>query len=311
LLEEYYSATNVAPGEAFVQLPPNSAAAKDLGLPGGLQPEKSTNLSVGAVFRPISKLTATLDLYQILVTNRIVGSGSVFGEYLGDTWSPAVNNAIAANGSAGAVAGAAFTGVNVFTNGFDTRTRGADLTLEFPAEYDWGKIDWSLNATYNSTVVTRIPGTPASVVGGIHDQSFFTPDIVSDLETASPRFVLNLGGLWTYDKFSVNLREIVYGASSEQGGDNGFTNGVTTVYYKTTIGVSPITDLDLGYQATQHLRIGIGANNLFNRYPNRENSTLIGLFDKNLFFAGVEKYPDFSAFGTDGGFYYIKATYTF
>jgi iron complex outermembrane recepter protein len=222
-----------------------------------------------------------------------------------------VNNAIAANGSASAVAGAAFTGVKVFTNGFDTRTRGADLTFDFPAEYTWGKVDWSVGATYNSTLVTRVPGTPASVVGGIHNQSFFTPDIISDLETASPKFVLNLGGLWTYDKLSVNLREIIYGASAEQGSDYGITNGVSTVYYKTTIGVSPITNLDLGYQATQHLKLGIGAINLFNRYPNGMNSTLLGLFDKNQFFAGVEKYPDFSAYGTNGGFYYIKATYTF
>ena len=52
LAEAYYSATNVGPTTAFVQMPPNAPATALLGLGAGLQPEKSTNYSVGFVFRP-------------------------------------------------------------------------------------------------------------------------------------------------------------------------------------------------------------------------------------------------------------------
>ncbi len=316
LLEEYYSATNVSPGTAVVQLPPNSAAAKDLGLPGGLQPEKSTNLSLGAVFRPLPQLTATLDLYQILVTNRIFGSSSVVGTSGGTVWSEAVNDAIAANGSAGAVAGAAYSGVSTYLNGIDTRTRGADLVFDLPVDYAWGSVNWSLGATYNDTVVTRVPGTPAQVAGGIHNQVFFQADILSELQTVSPKYVVNLGGLWTLGKYSVNLHEALYGTSSLLQGDYGQTNGVTTEYYRTTLGVTPITDLDLGFQATSHLKFDLGAINLLNRYPNRVNGSYIAALTTPAAVTsygniGVSKYANFSPFGANGGFYYVKAAFSF
>ena len=78
LAEEYYSATNVSPTSAIVQLPANSAAAKLLGF-HNLRPEKSTNFSFGAVFRPAPRLTLTVDAYQIRIRDRILGSGTVFG----------------------------------------------------------------------------------------------------------------------------------------------------------------------------------------------------------------------------------------
>ena len=46
LAEEFYTAVNVSPTTATVQLPANSAAAKLLGLPN-LKPESSTSYSVG------------------------------------------------------------------------------------------------------------------------------------------------------------------------------------------------------------------------------------------------------------------------
>src|SRR6185369_14199384 len=97
LAEEFYSATNVSPTSAFVELPPNSPAAALVGV-NGLKPEKSTNFSVGFVAHPGYGITATLDLYQIKVEDRVVGSGSLFG--LGGTVNlPAVRAAILANGN--------------------------------------------------------------------------------------------------------------------------------------------------------------------------------------------------------------------
>ena len=59
LAESFYSATNVSPTSAFVQLPANSAAAKLIGF-NNLKPEKSTNFSVGTVVRPMPALTFTM-----------------------------------------------------------------------------------------------------------------------------------------------------------------------------------------------------------------------------------------------------------
>lgn len=47
------------------------------------------------------------------------------------------------------------------------------------------------------------------------------------------------------------------------------------LYYKSTIGVTAVTDLGLGYQAGNDLQLSAGATNLFNRYPTQINGTLL------------------------------------
>jgi iron complex outermembrane recepter protein len=173
LAEEYYSSTNVGPLTAYVQLPPNSAAGRLLGLGNGLQPEKSVDFSLGFVWRPVEHMSVTLDLYQIAIDNRIVGSGNVQGQVNGVPTAAyaGVNAAIAAysHGSDVIDPGILGTcppgpnativcgsyGINVFANGIDTRTDGADLVFNFPYDYGFGKIVWSVGATYNKTSKSR------------------------------------------------------------------------------------------------------------------------------------------------------------
>jgi iron complex outermembrane receptor protein len=301
LAEEFYSATNVGPTTAFVQLPPNAPAAQLVGI-NGLKPEKSHNLSLGVVMRPTDKLTATLDAYQITIDDRIVGSGSLFGSG-GALNSPAVIAAIAANGNVLdplVAAGGGQTGITLFSNGLNTRTRGADLVVTYPTEYRFGRIDWSMAANYNETKVTDIAPTPAQLA----PQLFFDATAISDLEDASPKYRTVLGAYWSLDRFSVNLRETVYGPASR------LTTRTGAVYYETRIGVTPITDLELAY-ATETMKFSVGANNLFNRYPNGTNEALLAEYWANNSNSAVGIYPSFSPFGINGGYYYVKANFSF
>ena len=313
LAEEYYSATNVTSNTAFVQLPPDSPGGRLLGLGNGLQAEHSVNLSLGLVWRPTPGVNATLDLYQISITNRIVGSGNLYGTINGvlQPSAPAVNAAIAANGNTldPDVVAHGTTGVAIFSNGIDTRTHGADLVFNFPNDYTFGHIDWSVGAEFNQTVITKVPGTPATLAG----LSLYNATALSDLATASPRYVANLGALWTYRKASVNLVEKIYGPASEWENDNADNPTNSPQYFRTDVGVTAITNLDLGYQLASDLKLDVGALNLFDRYPNKLNGVLRSHFD-NLAYndnMGVQQYPSFSPYGIDGGFYYVRATFTF
>jgi iron complex outermembrane receptor protein len=311
LAEEYYSTTNVGPKTAFVQLPPNAPAAAILGLGNGLQPEKSVNYSIGFVFRPLPNLTATLDLYQTNIRNRIVGSGTIYSTINGTEVSPVVTQAIVANGNQ-LDPGVTTTGVNIFTNGVSTRTRGADFSLDYPVDYEfggvnYGRVDWSVGATYNQTSVTSVRASPSQLGG----QALFDQTALSDLTTAAPKYVVNLGALWTKGKYSVNLVEKVYGPSEEQDSDFGDNNNGDVEYFKTKVGLTPITNLDLGYQATKELKFNVGAINLFNQYPDQVNGTLLQHYRENDDNSAVQIYPSFSPFGINGGFYYVKATYSF
>jgi iron complex outermembrane receptor protein len=314
LAEEFYSATNVGPSTAFIQLPPNSPAAAVLGLGDGLRPEKSVNFSGGLVWRPFPRMSATLDLYQITITNRIVGTGNIAGQINGQPTasSAAVNAAIAAyshgtnlidpdvltNGS---------TGINIFANGIDTRTDGADLMFDFPVDFSFGKVNWSIGATYNNTSITNPGRTPPQLAGNV----LYNVQAYSDLTTATPRYVINLGALLTMERLTVNVVEKIYGQSSDYESDDGDNPTSTFEFFKNTIGVTPITNLDVGYQFTDHLSFSAGAINLFNRFPSKLNANILSRENAAVDVAATVQYPIFSPFGINGGFYYVNAAYRF
>ena len=308
LAEEYYSATNVSPTSAFVQLPPNSAAAELVGV-DGLDAEKSRNFSVGFVAHPGYGITATLDLYQINIRDRIVGSGSLFGSG-GDQNIDAVKQAILANGNV-LDPTVTQTGINIFTNGLNTRTRGAEFVLTSSSDFDaFGSVQWSLTANYNKTKVTKIADPPPELAGA----SLFDLTAIDNLETASPKYRVVAGALWTLGRLQVNLKESLYGPSSRHDSRTGCsldTGATSPTCFKTTIKTALLTDLEISYKILDSTKITIGANNLFNYYPDRLNYNYRYTFLKANSNGYVTQYPTFSSFGINGGYYYAKLAYTF
>jgi iron complex outermembrane recepter protein len=313
LAEEYYSSTNVIVNQAYVQLPPDSAGGKLVGLGNGLQPEHSVNFSIGMVWRPLPGVIGTLDLYRINVTNRIVDTGDLYGTLNGvlQPAAPAINAAIEANGNQldPSVVATGTTGINIFANGIDTSTRGADLVLNFPRDYAFGRVNWSVGMTYNRTYITKVPATPTELTG----QLLYNATALSDLSEASPQYVMNLGALWTFRKLAINLEEQIYGKTSEWENDDGDNPLNTPEYFESSIGVTPITNLDVSYRLTYHLTLSVGALNLLDRYPDKYNATLLAHYDSFTYgdTLGVFQYPMFSPFGIDGGYYYVRGTLSF
>ena len=310
LAEEYYSATNVAPTFAVVQLPANSAAAKDIGFQN-LKPEKSTNYSVGFVAHPIDHLQVTLDAYEIDITNRIVATGTLLGQVGSTVVSQNVLDAIAAHGNKLDPTGLSYVGVSIFTNAADTRTRGAELTATYASDFgDLGHVDWSVGFNYNETTVTKQAPLPAAVANPAFGQTtILGPTALSELTTATPKEKVVLGAYYTHSKWSVNLRESIYGPTSEVVSTDGTgNNGV-----KETIGTTAITDLDIGYSVTSAIKINIGANNLFDtRPPNTPNVADGSGGVRPADGSNVYNAPlTFSPFGINGGYYYGRVTYTF
>ena len=299
LAESYYSATNVGPRTAFVQLPPNSPGARLVGV-NGLRPEASTNVSAGLVLNPASNVSVTLDAYQITIRDRIVGSGSLYGSG-GAVNSPAVTAAIIANGNV-LDPSVVQTGINIFSNAINTRTRGLEFVSTLNSNYGAnGRVDWSLAANYNKTQVIKINQAPTE----LQPQTLLDKTAISDIETASPRVRVNLGALWKIGNWTVNLRENFYGKSSELQSSDGAT------YYETEVKPTGITDLEVSYQLNKAWTVSVGANNLFNQYPDHVNGALLAEQRANLDNAAVTVYPSFSPFGINGGYYYARVGFKF
>ncbi|HZV64605.1 MAG TPA: TonB-dependent receptor, partial [Telluria sp.] len=298
MAEQYYSATNVSPTTAFVQLAPNSAGAALVGV-NGLKPEQSTNYSIGLVLHPMPKMSLTFDAYQIAIRDRIVGSGALFGSG-GAVNSAAVVAAIKANGNV-LDPTVNTTGINIFSNAVNTRSRGLEAVLSYASKYDIGRVDWSASGSYSTTVVTKVNQAPTQLL----PQTLLDKTAISDLEDAAPKFRVNLGALWKSGQWTVSLRESIYGPSSEYGTEDGGE------YFKTRIATKALTDLEVSLQLTKSVTVSIGANNLFNQYPNMVSSGLLTAQRAALDNAAVTIYPSFSPIGINGGYYYGRVNYTF
>jgi len=321
LEEEYYSGTNVSPYSADVVLPPNSNAATVAGF-GPLKPEKSENYSVGFVLHPMDRLQITADFYEINIQDRILESGFIYNTITPAGAGAPVQLVQAGNPGANVAAGAAiaakgvtldsglsYTGISLFANAANTQTQGAEVTASYASDFEeFGHVDWTLGFNYNATTLQSVKDLPASeqvsqMIGTpaylFTQKSFLTKNAASALTTANPKEKVILQADWHLDKFSVNLRETVYGPTSQYSANN-------TVDQQ--IGTTAITDLDVGYKVTKQIKIDLGANDLFNTLPplaaHNATKPLGGGVVYNVPYA-------FSPWGTDGGYYYARVTYNF
>jgi len=307
--EEYYSGTNVSPTSIDVQLPPNSAAANAYGIPA-LKPETSTNISVGFVAHPIARMQITLDAYQIQIDDRILVSGFLYGtNTVGGDYtliSQNVLDAIQARGVTlppsapyGTPPGLnqlSYAGVSVFANAANTRTRGIELTGNYASDFgDYGHVDWTLGLSYNHTAITAIAALPTALQNPAYGQTtYLTPTALTGITTAVPEEKVIMQGYYSLHKFSLNLRETIYGGTSQYSANN-------TEYYQ--IGATGITDIDIGYKITDYLKIDVGANNLFDVIPPTGDPAGGG----HVFHVPYA----FAPWGGNGGYYYTRATVTF
>jgi iron complex outermembrane receptor protein len=312
LAEEYYSATNVSPSSASVQLPANSAAAQAAGF-SKLKPEKSVNLSIGFVAHPIKRLQVTADAYQIDIRDRIVGSGFLLGWYGSTQVSKAVNDAIGAHGNT-LESGLSYSGITIFTNGANTRTRGVEVTATYASDFgDLGHVDWSVGFNYNENTITRLAALPAAVTNAAFGQtSLLSPTAISALTTATPREKAVFDADYSRGRLSVNLREAVYGPTSEVVSTSG--TGVGGIVER--IGITPITDLDVGFRVTDNLKLDIGAYDLFDQKPPSRptvaNTGSSGAAIRPADGGNVLDAPiQFSPWGINGGYYYGRVTISF
>ena len=153
---------------------------------------------------------------------------------------------------------------------------------------------------YNETTLQKVIELPAVVQNVSYPQvSFLNKTAASALTTANPKEKVILQANWSLDRFSVNLRETVYGPAAQWSADNSYYEKINT---------TAITDLDVAYKFSKHLKLDVGANNLFDTLPPHPPNPA----DKPVGGGRVYNVPyAFAAWGGNGGYYYGRFTYTF
>jgi iron complex outermembrane receptor protein len=307
LAEQYFSTTqnttavvNGIPSVEQVKfLPANSALAEALGAKP-LTPEKSLNYSGGVTFQPAPRLLATLDVYRIDISDRIVKSSTLTGAPIAVILTP--------------LGFSSLSSAQYFTNAVDTRTDGADFVLDYEQPLGGaGTLRWSAAYSGNRTVIRCIKPNPGVLSGFGAAFQLFGPLAQRQLTDSTPKDRIALGADWSLSKWRVHAVETRYGSYLEP-----LTNTLDGHF-----AARWITDLDLTYELTARLALSIGANNLLNVYPQRQSRAFIlaESTDTTLTSApgykadpaaygiptsGDDIYGTNSPFGLNGGFYYAR-----
>ncbi|EKE69588.1 TonB-dependent receptor plug domain-containing protein [Gallaecimonas xiamenensis] len=255
----------------------SSPLAREFGI-SDLKKETSTDISLGLVASPMDGLNITVDAYQIKIDDRIVLSEAISG-------GNATIDQLLADNRLGAA--------QFFTNAIDTTTKGVDLVAAYTLDLAGGD-RWGLNLAF-SWVDTE--------VDAVHSSSSLIPAdmLYSDtqrlrIEEGQPGETATLSSNYSTGDWDFNLAFHYYGEVS----GSAFTG------MKKTWSSQWLTDLYVRYHFTDSLALTVGANNLFDQYPDDWGAEG-DIFAQAGFQYGWETLP----FGINGGYYYGRLNWTF
>jgi iron complex outermembrane receptor protein len=254
-----------------------------------LRPEKATNLSVGAVLRG-GGFDLSIDAYQIRIRDQIALSENLSGA--------AVTQTLLNNGIGSVTAG------RFFLNGIRSRTKGIDVVAHYRTKSDnIGTFDFTAAANLNDVKVTSAPA-PVTITAVIPNTGgttvsqtlpIFSRQRIISFEQGTPRTKL-VGTIdWSLDKFGVTARGSYYGDVT-QPSSNGFAEDDIHT------GRHTIFDLEARYQFVHNVNLAIGANNVFDTYP--DAVPLTSSRGTTLNSTGLVGFPYYSPFGFNGRFIY-------
>jgi len=223
-----------------------------------LKEETSNSISVGLTGK-FGNLSATIDAYQINIDDRIVYSGS-----FGDGNDAELTNIFIA---------AEATSARFFVNAIDTKSTGLDIVISHQANL-WGNsiLKNNLSATFSKTEVRNI-FIPKKIENAGLSSHFFDGQEEAFLTLAQPRTKLNISNLITIGSWNILLRNVYFGKVIDPDDFNGDIRVAgASVSDDAIYGGKIITDLTFTKNINDKLNISIGANNLFDIYPDENRS---------------------------------------
>ena len=268
-----------------------------------LRPEKALNFSGGIVLDPFAGFNLTADYYNIRIRDRVTLTENLTGT--------TVVNLLNAAGISNV------TSARFFINGVDTRTQGVDVvgTYRVP-DFGFGKVVLTAGYNYNETKIIKRAILP-SVIG----LPLFGRQESYRLTDGQPKSKINLSADVDYGVIGANIRANRYGSvlsAANTGGTVASNGAVTLAAFGTQPGdikLTPkwITDVEVRVHPIQQVTLAVGANNVFDVYPDRlpianPVANAGNGFTPNSYFL---PYSSLSPFGFNGRFLYGRVAFDF
>ncbi len=285
LQQQFFTSTSaVLTNGAIVEtgtFPSTSAVGAALG-GKPLQPERARNLSAGFVVRS-GGFDLSVDAYQIKIRNQIALSENLSGAV--------VIGRLRDEGITSVTAG------RYFLNGIRSTTKGIDVVAHYrKATTSAGTFDLTAATNINDIKVTRAPA-PATITSsaGTTTLPIFSRQRIVSFEQGTPREKV-VGTIdWSLDKIGATARASYYGDVTQPSSTGFAEDDIHT-------GRHTIFDLELRYTVQRNLNLAIGANNLFDTYP--DYVKVLSSRGTQLNSTGLVGFPYYSPFGFNGRYVY-------
>jgi iron complex outermembrane receptor protein len=243
------------------------AIVRQLGV-GSLKPELSNSYSLGVTGEFLKTLRFTIDAYQVDIDDRIVFSSQYARER-------AANGDLIPTGAINQILNvvdpdATINSVQFFTNAISTRTKGLDIVLSNRLAIGDGSLIVTAASNFNKTTVREIHGTDVIEGNPVLKARLFDRLERSRYESSVPKSKITLSANYTRPKWGILLRTVRFGEVT-------FLNAVDPTIpannlpreLDQTFSAKWVTDISVSYKIIRSLNLTVGANNLFDVYPDK------------------------------------------
>jgi iron complex outermembrane receptor protein len=159
-----------------------------------------------------------------------------------------------------------------------------------------GRFDLTYTANFNSTDVTRVPRTAqlAAISSAI---TLFDRGNRLTFEQGQPETKSAFNATWTLDRFGATLRATRYGSVLSP------QNAPTQAAPDFLLTGKTVWDIEARYALNDMLKFAVGADNLFDKYPDP--------LPPGLNTTGATSFSNLAPFGRSGRFVYGRVTVNF
>jgi iron complex outermembrane receptor protein len=239
-----------------------------------LQPEKSTNFSLGTVIR-LGGLDVTVDGYYIRLRNQLALSENLSG--------PLVQPFLPTDVSA----------ARFFINGLRSYSKGVDAVAHYRLNSGGaGVFDFTVAGNVNKIKITHVPTSTSKLNPA---PTLFARNRLLTMTEGTPGEKVSGTVDWSLRDLGATARVTYYGDVTQPG---------TTPAADVHTGKHAITDLELRYSPKNLPQLALGVQNLFDVYPDREPGNLNGP-------SGLVGFPFYSPFGFNGRYLYGRISVNF
>jgi len=288
-----------------------------------LSPEKSTSYTLGLILEPAKGLSATLDYYNIKVTNQIVSAAGNDPTYVPQFVRGPANPILISNGDGTTSLGTPSVGsiiyaTSPYVNLGGTKTSGieADVTYRFRLPNELGSLRANLSAAHTFSYLTEAAGGVSYQLAGTQGPSSISGATGSPKDRAQFSLGYNRGPLdvtatmnYTSDFSTIDPSLGVNSCANTGfavGGRSYFRNIPTgqPAYY-CHVASFTTTNLNIQYKLSENLSLKGSILNLFDKQPPIDVATYGNANTQTAYNASLHQA------GAVGRFYSLGLNYTF